>query len=522
MASTSTLPYLNARDNPARGSKQGKPPEDEIGAITQASAVAPWTQFVFDELEQVPELQFPQSVRTYAAMRNDSQIEGLYAGCTWPILRYKFLLNENGCDPERVKKLGADLNVPIKGQDPTTPKPRAKQRFVFKNHIKDALKSLLFGFYIFEQVGYVGDDGIWHLRKLAPRPPITIQEMRIADDGGLVSIIQNVASYHNNNFGQMPEIPVDRLVAYSWEKDGALWHGRSMLRAVYRNWLIKDRLLRVDAIKHERNGMGVPVATGAQGMTDPELAKLARLAQAYKAGEAAGGAIPYGTELNLLGVKGSIPDTIASINFHNEEMSRRFLMMFLQLGSTLHGSRALGKDFVDYFQLAQEFVANWALDVFNEHVIEDYWDWNYGENEEHTPFMEYERDDDPRFAAADLALMIQNKVIQVDDEVEQAVREAMDLPVFDPDNERSYLKGNSPEEQMALMQQKNSPPGDQPGQPSTQPGNADPKVPGSEQSTAPDLKAAKQRLPAAMLPSPAESSGVTGLETWEAQADHVI
>jgi hypothetical protein len=317
--------------------------------------------------------------------------------------------------------------------------------------------------------------------------------------------------------GFLPEIPVDRLVMYSFDKEGANWQGRSMLRAIYRNWLIKDRLLRVDAVKHERNGMGVPHATGAQNMTPDELKALSKLASAYKAGESSGTAFPYGSSLELLGVKGTLPDTIASINFHNEEMSRRFLMMFLQLGSTLHGSRSLGKDFVDYFQLAQEELANWFLDVFNEHVIEDYWDWNYGEQEDLVPLVTYERDDDPRFAAADLALMIQNGAVQVDDEVEQAVREAMDLPAFDPKSERTYLPGNSPEDKMKLAQEMKPPGvGDQPNQDSTQPGNSDPKFPDQKKD---DLKASAKRLPAATATSPASPSGASGIGEWTEAPD---
>lgn len=458
--------------------RSGSPPTNELGAMTPV-AVGPWSSFVYDELETVPELQFPLSVRTYHAMRNDGQVEGLHAGATMPIRRYKWMINPNGCPEDRVERLAGDIGLPIKGKNPDDPIRRTKKRFSFDGHLKDAMLASLYGFYDFEQVGKVESDGFWHLRKLAARPPMTIERINLAEDGGLLSVVQNINGPQNRpvGVGMAPEIPVDRLVHYAWEKEGANWFGRSMLRALYRNWLIKDRLLRVDAIKHERNGMGVPIATGAQGMTEDDLAKLGALAQTFKAGENAGGAIPYGTELDLIGTKGSIPDTIASINMHDEQMSRRYLMMFMQLGSTLHGSRALGKDFVDYFQLAQEMLANWFLDIFNSHVIEDYWDWNYGEEEEYTPLLMYQRNDDPRFAAADLAVLIQNGAIQVDDEIEQAVREAMDLPARKDGSERTFLPGHEPVDQP-------SSPGDQPGQPSTQPGNADPTYPDQNPTTA--------------------------------------
>jgi hypothetical protein len=408
-------------------------------------------------------------------MRNDSQIDGLHSGATWPIVRYKWYIDPNGCDRTRVERLAKDLGLPIKGDPPNKPKPRSKHRFVFRRHMQDAFLSLIYGFYFFEQVGYTDSENYWHLRKLAPRPPSTIDAIIRAGDGGLVAIRQNISTAMRTNGvpGTLPEIPVDRLVGYIWDMEGANWTGRPMIRSCYRNWLIKDRLLRVDAIKHERNGVGMPLAIGAPGMTDAELRDLAKYAQSLKAGESGGGAVPHDTDLKLLGVEGTIPNTIESIKFHNEEMARRFLMMFLQLGDTLHGSRSLGKDFISYFQVAQEQLANWFMDTFNEHVIEDYWDWNYGEadTEELAPLVAYERDDDPRFAVADLGLMIQNNVIQVDDELEQAVREAMDLPEKDASTIR-------------LPPAPTSSFGDQPGQPSTQPGNTDPQFPDQNPTTA--------------------------------------
>lgn len=399
-----------------------------------------------EDLEHVPELMHPNSVATYRSMRNDAHLDALYRGTMMPILRYKWMIDENGCDAKRVKALAADLGLPIRGHDPE-PIARYKKRFKFRQHLADALRALYYGHYCFEIVGEVDDPvftpsgrlkkgtGVWHLRKLAPRPPHTLDDLILADDGGLVAVKQNSGGR---------DLPVDRIVWYSWDQEGANWWGRSWFRSCYRNWLIKDRLIRVDAVKHERNGMGVPVGIGAQGYTDDELKALARLAQSFRAGENAGGAIPFGTDLKILGVTGEIPDTILSIRFHNEEMSRSWLSMLIDLGQTKYGSRALGEEFGQRLDLGQDAVAQWFRDIFIEHVIEDYWDWNYGEDEELTPRLVYEHDDDPRVATADLALMIQNDVIQVDEKLEMAVRQAMHLPDKDPESIRLKPKPQSP------------------------------------------------------------------------------
>jgi hypothetical protein len=118
------------------------------------------------------------------------------------------------------------------------------------------------------------------------------------------------------------------------------------------------------------------------------------MAQEYKVGERAGGALPYGAKLTLQGTLGALPDTIASMRFQNEEMSRSMLMMFFQLGQTETGSRALGSSFIDWFSVQQEMIADWICDVTNEHVIEDWWDWNVDPDSDQVPLIGYIRGED--------------------------------------------------------------------------------------------------------------------------------
>jgi hypothetical protein len=379
-----------------------------------------------DDLESVAELQWPQSVLTYYNMRNDSHLEGLFNGTTLPIRRYKWMIDPNGCDEARVEQLAQDLNLPIKGKE-FKQKGRAKQRFVHDRHMYHALLSLIYGHYPMEQVGQI-IDGIWRLRKLAPRPPATLQQVAVDDNGGL-KFIRQIST--TSVGGVAKPIPVERLVWYSWDMEGGNWFGRSMFRSVYRNWLMKERLLRVDSVKQERNGMGLPVAKGAPGFQKGDLLALQRQAARARAGETSSVAIPNGADLTLEGVRGTLPDTIGSIDFHNQEMSRRFLMMFMQLAESAHGNRALGESFINFFQENQDVVAAWYADVTTEHVIEDWWDWNVGPEEDYTPRLIYQHSDDPRIAFADLKLMVDAEIVQVDDELEEAIREAMDLPKVD-------------------------------------------------------------------------------------------
>ena len=366
-------------------------PTTEIG-LTNPFPLPNWAQFgttkggpFVDYLEYVPELRWPISVRsTYPRMAKDTQLKALMGGTIMPILRYRWFISDNGADGKLVDGLSADLNLPTEGAE-TTNIRRAQNRFSFKRHQMDAFRALEYGHYFFEQVGTVtpiskGGDGLWHLRKLAARPPRTIGQIFVEQDGGLTAIKQFVGLWS-------PELPVGTLVAYVWDQEPGNWVGESMYRACYREWLIKDRLLRVDAINHEKSG-GQWWAEGAPNAMQRELDQLGSQVAQIRVGEQSAMAVPNGAKLHL--ESAGVASAIQSINRHDEAMARRFMLMVIQLGSTQTGSRALGESFTDLSDIFRESAAGWFSDIFNEHVIEDWADWNYGDAEEFVPRLSFE------------------------------------------------------------------------------------------------------------------------------------
>jgi hypothetical protein len=409
-------------------STNGSPPLTELGRTSEQLSSTrmwgqPWTYFI-DEKEYVPELTWPGSIRVFDQMRTDTQLSGLLSGCVLPILAYRWMIDPNDARTEIVEGVAKDLNLPIKDEE-DAPKGRMKRRFSWGKHARQAFLSLIYGHMYFEQVGEIGDDNLWHLRKLAPRMPRTISEFKIADDGGLISIVQGNVALSFNQIDRIPEVPVDRLVGYIWEQEGASWVGRSMLRDCYKNWLVKDRLIRVDAINHERAG-GVPYGIAAPGSTADEVRALNELMSEFKVGEMSGAAVPAGTEVHI--AKGSGSHVVESMRYHDELMARKFLLMLMQLGQTQTGSRALSSTFLDFFTQGQEFIANWLRDTVNEYVIEDWVDWNYGEEEEQVPLLMYEPIEDRALAIQDLAELVEKRIVIVDEALEDTIRYRYGLP----------------------------------------------------------------------------------------------
>lgn len=405
-----------------------------------------WSEiYAANDLEHAPDLMWKPDgkgmVEEYHRMRTDAQVQGLYLGSTLPIRRYEYVIEPNGARPEWVDKISRGYNLPIKGQE-DRPVGRRKRRFVFQDHLRHALLAILYGHMYFEQVGEIDPgDKMWYMRKLGVRMPQSIRRFRVAEDGGLAGIVQRGS---NGAGGEELFLDINRIVGYIWDQEGGNWAGRSMLRGIRKNFLLKDTVLRLGAINIERAG-GVPVITGPKGATPEDLAELGKMARTFRVGANSGGSIPHGAQLDLARAAGG-EETVQYLKLQNEEMSRGWLMMFLNLGQATTGSYALGSTLLDYALSTQEVIAQWVCDTFNEHVVEDDIDWNFPDAaDEPVPLVVFKRTDNRDMALADLAQMVDRGIIQVDDELEAWLRETYRLPRRDPDSPvRAVSRAGSP------------------------------------------------------------------------------
>lgn len=397
-----------------------KGPTTEKGIVSPQIGMLPTNTFI-DKLERTPKLMYPLSVWVYRLMlASDAQVKGLYTGTVLPLTRFWWGLDPNGAKPEVVDHFRKDYGLPVVGDSTELPRGRLKNRFSWRKHLPESLKALGYGHYGFEQVGEIGDDGKWHIRKLAARPPWTVDQILQESNGSMKGIKQAVGV-------NTPEIPISQLLWYVWDMEGDNWPGTSLLRSCYRNWLLKEKIIRVDAQKLERNGMGVPWATAPEGASKEEIEELNLLARRWRSGDYAGGAGPHGSDMKLKGVEGQTPDTVKSWEAHNSEMGRNFLMMFMDLaqGNSTNGSYALSSEFRDVFTEARDGYADWVADTFTEHMLEDDCDWNFGP-EEQCPRLVYLPNGDN--ALAKLANLVEKELVKLDPELEDFVRQAAKLP----------------------------------------------------------------------------------------------
>lgn len=433
------LARLFGRDQAPKALAEGaRVPTSEDGY-----AVGP-TQSFWDvpDDEKVPELQWPRNIEVYDQMRRtDAQVISVLRAVQLPIRRTTWRIDPASAAPEVVEFVAANLGLPVLGQD-AVPRPRTGDRFSWPEHLQLALTCLPFGHSVFEQQYRIerDDKGVLraYLRKLAWRPPRTISRLDVAPDGGLVAIEQGIVGSDKHR------MEVNRLVVYVNEREGGNWLGQSLLRPAYKFWLLKDRLLKIQAQTIDRNGMGVPVVEAPKlpdSILDPaeyvkrqdaEIKRGLKIAQMFRSGRQAGASIANGGSIKLLGVEGTLPDAMNPIRYYDEQMGRAVLANFLNLGGdNSKGSYALGETFADFFTLSLQTIALSIADTATKHIVEDLVDHNFGVGTPAPRIVFDEIGSQQRITAAALKELVVAGVITPDENLERFARQTYNLPEHD-------------------------------------------------------------------------------------------
>ncbi|AZA08707.1 phage portal protein family protein [Corynebacterium pseudopelargi] len=377
------------------------------------------------------QLTFPNSTRVYSKMlRQDAQVQSILKAVTLPIRRSTWRIDPNGAPDAVVQHIASDLRLPVLGQERGTV-PRRRGRVSWDAHLQKALLALPYGHMFFEQVYQVGDDGLEHLVKLAPRLPGTVSKINVADDGGLESIEQHALGHG----GKPPVIPVSRLVAYCFEPMDSTWLGSSILRPAYKHWKLRDRYLRLEAQVLERNGMGIPTYEASPMPEDArrELQDGQAIVEGIRSGAHAGVSIPNGARFDLKGISGQVASPREAIDYHDAMMAKAVLAHVLNL-SGKGGSYALAETQNDLFVQSLQSIADWIIDTANQHIVEDLVELAWPDYDGPAPLLMADPIASKKELTAEaLALLANAKVLLMDPPTEAEVRRRYQLPEKDPD-----------------------------------------------------------------------------------------
>ena len=313
-----------------------------------------YSGYISDE-EFNPKLTESDAIEIYDKMRKtDAQIKASLLSIELPLRAATWTI-------ETASEDNADLKIAEFVENNL----QKNSNFTWDHFLRHALKYLQYGFYPFEKV-YEFKEGKYYIKKFAPRKPKTIQRWIQNPDGTLKEIEQWV--FTPKETYETLTIPNEKLVLFVNDQEGSNWRGESILRSAYRNWKFKDLLIRVDGMRHERQGLGVPKIIKREGDTKVEDETQARkVGETFRAQEKQYVFCPPGWDVEMLDMKGgATTDILASIKFHNTEITSNILAQFMELGKTETGSRSLGGSLRDVFLLSLQATANYIENTINE------------------------------------------------------------------------------------------------------------------------------------------------------------
>lgn len=319
----------------------------------------------------------------------------------------------------------------------------------------ECLTMLPMGFSCFEKI-YMPDkesDKIW-LRKMAFRRQETID--RWETDGGAAGVRQILptALETGENAGDtMVSIPAEKLIIFSFRREGDNYEGVSVLRSAYKHWFIKDQLYKFDSVRHERASIGIPVIYLPDNATDEDKEEALNIVKNIRGTEQTGVVMPGSKDsgwlfefADLRAEKGT--DLFESIKHHNREISKNVLAQFLELGATESGSRALDESQQSLFIIGLESVAKQIDEVISRFLIPELVDMNF--DVERYPRLKHDKLGNVDYSQLSTSLknLADSNILTPDLELEQHVRAIMDMPV------RKDIGKPSEDTRDAVMQKK--------------------------------------------------------------------
>ncbi len=219
----------------------------------------------------------------------------------------------------------------------------------------------------------------------APRLQKTVYGWVAREDreGCVGKVIQWVGSDDKQTPGYR-EIPGERLLRFTYQQEGANFQGVPIMRPAYKPWKILDVLERIDAIRHERQNVGIPIITLPDGAVEDDVAKAESILQSLSSHEKGYIILPAGWQFKWeVSGHGEGTHVGERIDQVKRDIADTVLAGFMALGNGDTGSYALADTQADQYLSILTLGARLIENAFNvgvdaPSVIRALIDANYG------------------------------------------------------------------------------------------------------------------------------------------------
>lgn len=299
---------------------------------------------------------------------SDGTIQALYNTIVMPILGSNWTIEPDNDSPKAQEQsawVEETLRMPPHKDGMSTP---------FELVIAQALRAVVEGYAGFEKV-FAIYEGKVVFKKIAWRDPTTVS-MRSDERGGFNGMRQR--AFIGNSYMDVI-IPLERSFVYTYGKEFNNLKGRSAFLAAYNSYDKKRRLLYFSEQQAQSDAIKLKILKGKERASQDELD--ATVAAVDELGFKATVGIPEGYDLDTLN-SGSTFDLLPLIEFHNAEMARSVLAMFILLGTgSKTGSYSLSQDQSDFFIQALMSIRKSLEQHITSYLIPDLYKYNYDKPE---------------------------------------------------------------------------------------------------------------------------------------------
>ncbi len=403
--------------------------DSDMSSELGSAVASPWTSWTRREYNS--DLVGYKGLRVYDKMRkSDGTVRGALRLAKTPVLAAKW------------------------GMNPASDGPRDRRiaNFVWQNlvtwgstswpqFITESLLMLDFGYYMFEKVFAHGEDVtadkraagriVW--KKFAPRHPMDVKEWFFDINGGPLSVDMwappavGVPTFEGGviqAFQRWINIPINKLVVFTFDKEAGNIEGISLLRSAYKHWYYKDALYKIDAIQKERHGIGIPIICLPMGYSPTDKALADQLGRNLRTNDRAHVVLPPNWTLAFAELKGHPVDCMNSIKHHDDMIPQSMLGRFMNSpgGTSVEEQHTL-------FLKATRFLADIVVDIMNCYAIPQLCQLNWGATTYPQLYAKnIGEQEDWRTESFAIRNYVGAGIIVPDDDLEDAVRDRMGLP----------------------------------------------------------------------------------------------
>lgn len=290
---------------------------------------------------------------TIQKMRKTSpQIEGLLNALKDPIRTAIWKVKSNGAADEIVKFVHNDLFVVNN----------------FGNILEEILLYLDYGYMLFEKE-YIADMGKYWL-KLHSRLPFSIVYWDYDYQKGTINHCLQITTAGSH------EIPFEKLFIITNKREGLSPEGTSILRALYKNYVLSQEVEVGSADGLLKNIMGIPVVNLPDQIAPEDEEEVDQFMQKLNVSPNTYMKEKGEVKFRLQGVEGSLPDPEPFLDRMDNGMNNSQNAGMLSLATTNRGSRAVGTTLAQPFYNRIAAIAKKIADSYNE-LIKEMVDLNF-------------------------------------------------------------------------------------------------------------------------------------------------